>query len=301
MATVLRQKTLGGSVGYSGIGLHSGQRVGMTFLPAPPDTGIRFRRMDLDGKPEIRAHVDNVNRTTRATTLSNGNVRIHTVEHILATFAGCGVDNVIVELEANEPPIADGSARVYCDLVKQAGIVEQDRAREVLRVAEPVLIDGGESLLIVFPCESFRITCTSDDRDGRYTQHRSIEVTLESWERELAPARTFAFFEELETLSKNGLIQGGSLENSVIIREDAILTTEPLRYNDEFVRHKILDIIGDLALVGCPIQGHVVAIKPNHTINCRLARALHQSRTRANGTSQIRDSQAKLAASQPNQ
>lgn len=301
MATVLRQKTLGGSVSYSGIGLHSGQSVGMTFLPAPPDTGIRFCRIDLDGKPEIRAHVDNVNRTTRATTLSAGNVRIHTVEHILATFAGYGLDNVIVELEANEPPIADGSARVYCDLVKEAGMIKQDRAREVLRVASPILIDGGESLLMVFPHEGYRITCTSDDREGRYTQHRSLEITLESWENELAPARTFAFYEELEMLHQNGLIKGGSLENSVIIRDDAILTTEPLRYNDEFVRHKILDIMGDLALAGCPLQGHVIAIKPNHTLNCRLARALHQLRTGTNGTSQNRRSQAKLTASQSNQ
>jgi UDP-3-O-[3-hydroxymyristoyl] N-acetylglucosamine deacetylase / 3-hydroxyacyl-[acyl-carrier-protein] dehydratase len=271
---VLHQQTLGKSASFSGIGLHSGNRVNMTFAPAPPNSGIRFRRTDLDGKPEIEARVENVSATNRSTSLSKGNAKILTVEHVLAAFAGRGVDNAVVELDANEPPIADGSAREYVKMIEDAGVVAQDAPREVFRVNEPISFQKDETNIAVFPHEGLKITCTSVDSKGRFTQFLSLEVTPESWERELAHARTFCFFEEIEYLIKNGLIKGGSLENAVVIRDDAILTTEPLRYPEEFVRHKMLDIVGDLSLVGCPINAHVVAVKPSHTANCEVAKQI---------------------------
>jgi UDP-3-O-[3-hydroxymyristoyl] N-acetylglucosamine deacetylase/3-hydroxyacyl-[acyl-carrier-protein] dehydratase len=271
---VSQQQTLRQSVSYSGIGLHSGNRVTMTLLPAPPGSGIRFRRVDLEGKPEIEARIENVTQTNRSTTLARGNAKIQTVEHILATLAGYGVDNAIIELDANEPPIGDGSSREYGKMVEHAGIAPQGEARAVFYVAEPLQLQNEETLMSIFPHDRLKISCTSADKAGRFSQFFSIEITPETWKREIANARTFCFFEEIEYLIKNGLIKGGSLENAVVIRDDAVLTTEPLRYPEEFVRHKILDIIGDLSLLGRPICGHVVAVRPSHSANCELARLL---------------------------
>ena len=273
-ASVLQQQTLNRSASFSGIGLHSGNRVNMTLLPAPVNSGIRFRRLDLEGKPEIEARIENVSETNRSTTLAKGNTKVQTVEHILAAFAGCGVDNAIVELDANEPPIADGSAREFCKLIDAAGIVSQNEKRVPYRVTEPIELKMGETLMTLFPDDGFKITCTSADRHGRFTQFFSTEVTPLTWEKELAHARTFCFFEEIEYLIKNGLIKGGSLENAVVIRDDAVLTTEPLRYTEEFVRHKMLDIVGDLSLLGRPLHGHLLAVKPSHGGNCELVRQI---------------------------
>jgi UDP-3-O-[3-hydroxymyristoyl] N-acetylglucosamine deacetylase/3-hydroxyacyl-[acyl-carrier-protein] dehydratase len=269
---VVQQQTLNSPASYSGIGLHSGNRVTMTFLPAPPNTGVRFRRVDLEGKPEIEAQVENVVENNRSTTLAKGNTRIHTVEHVLATFAGYGIDNVIVELDANEPPIADGSSREYCKMVQSVGIVPQDERREPYILAAPIQLEMGETLMTLLPDEAFKISCMSVDKQGRFSQFYSLDLSPTTWERDLAHARTFCFFEEIEFLIKNGLIKGGSLENAVVIRDDAVLTTEPLRYPDEFVRHKMLDIIGDLSLLGRPLRGHLIAVKPSHAGNCELVR-----------------------------
>lgn len=273
---VLYQQTLRQPAKLSGVGLHSGNRVNMTILPAPPNTGIRFRRVDLEGKPEIEARIENVNETNRSTSLAKGNAKVHTVEHVLAAFAGCGIDNVIVELDAIEPPIGDGSSEAYTHLIQTAGCLPQDQEREVFAIHTPVSLENGDSTINVFPHDRLKITCTSADKQGRFTQFFSLEITPETWEKELSRARTFCFFEEIEYLIKNGLIKGGSLETAVVIRDDAILTTEPLRYNEEFVRHKILDILGDLSLVGVPITGHIVAVKPGHATNCALARLINQ-------------------------
>jgi len=271
---VLQQQTINQPASYSGIGLHSGNRVTMTFLPAPANSGIRFRRVDLDGKPEIEARVENVVENNRSTTLAKGNTRIHTVEHVLATFAGYEIDNAIVELDANEPPIADGSAREYCKLIQGAGIAPQDERREPYTVTAPIELEMGETVMTLFPHEAFKISCTSADKQGRFTQFASVELSPKTWERDLAHARTFCFFEEIEFLITNGLIKGGSLENAVVIRDDAVLTTEPLRYPDEFVRHKMLDIVGDLSLLGRPLHGHLIAVKPGHAANCEMVRRI---------------------------
>ena len=244
----------------------------MTFLPAPPNTGVRFRRVDLEGRPEIEAQVENVVENNRSTTLAKGNTRIHTVEHVLATFAGYGIDNAIVELDANEPPVADGSSREYCRMVQSAGIVPQEERREHYAVSAPIQLEMGETMMTLLPDEVFKISCTSADKQGRFTQFYSLELSPATWERDLSHARTFCFYEEIEFLIKNGLIKGGSLENAVVIRDDAVLTNEPLRYPDEFVRHKMLDIVGDLSLLGRPLRGHLIAVKPSHAANCELVR-----------------------------
>jgi UDP-3-O-[3-hydroxymyristoyl] N-acetylglucosamine deacetylase/3-hydroxyacyl-[acyl-carrier-protein] dehydratase len=272
--SVLNQQTLNRPASFSGIGLHSGNRVNMTILPAPASSGVRFRRVDLEGKPEIEARVENVGETNRSTTLAKGNVKIHTVEHVLAALAGYGIDNAIIELDANEPPIADGSSREFCKIIQAAGIAPQVEKRETFTPAEPIELETGETVMTLFPDNGFKITCTSADKQGRFTQFFSTEVTPKTWERELSHARTFCFFEEIEHLIKNNLIKGGSLENAVVIRDDAVLTTEPLRYPEEFVRHKMLDIIGDLSLLGRPVRGHLIAVKPSHAANCEFVRQI---------------------------
>ncbi|HEU6446932.1 MAG TPA: bifunctional UDP-3-O-[3-hydroxymyristoyl] N-acetylglucosamine deacetylase/3-hydroxyacyl-ACP dehydratase [Verrucomicrobiae bacterium] len=284
---MLNQQTLNHSVSFSGIGLHSGNRVNMTILPAPANSGVRFRRVDLDGKPEIKARVENVSETNRSTTLAKGNVKIHTVEHVLAALAGYGIDNAIIELDANEPPIADGSAREFCKIIQDAGITPLAEKRETFTPSEPIEMESGETLMTLFPDDNgFKITCTSADKKSRFTQFYSTEITPRTWETELAHARTFCFFEEIELLIKNNLIKGGGLENAVVIRDDAVLTTEPLRYPEEFVRHKMLDIIGDLSLVGKPIRGHLIAVKPSHSANCEFAKLIQTQMNRPLRTAQ---------------
>lgn len=246
----------------------------MTFLPAPANSGIRFRRVDLADKPEIEARVENVIENNRSTTIAKGNIKVHTIEHVLAAFAGYAIDNAIVELDSNEPPIGDGSSREFCNMIQEAGIVPLSERREPYRPAQPVELLMGETEMALFPDDGFKITCTSSDKHGRFTQFFSVEITPKTWEKELSSARTFCFFEEIEYLIKNGLIRGGSLENAVVIRDDAVLTTEPLRYPEEFVRHKILDILGDLSLLGRPLQGHLIAVKPGHAANCEMARMI---------------------------
>ncbi len=246
----------------------------MNLLPAPPNTGIRFRRVDLDGKPEIEARVENVSQTNRSTTIAKGSAKIQTVEHILATMAGFGIDNAVIEVDANEPPIGDGSAREYCKMVEHAGIAPQAEKRESYRITEPLQLQTEDTLMSIFPHDRLKISCTSSDKAGRFSQFYTVEISPETWKRDIAHARTFCFFEEIEYLIKNGLIKGGSLENAVVIRDDAVLTTEPLRYPEEFVRHKILDILGDLSLLGRPLCGHIVAVRPSHTVNCEFARLI---------------------------
>ena len=241
---------------------------------------MRFRRTDLDGRPEIEALVENVADTQRSTTLAKGNIRIHTVEHVLAALSGFGIDNAIIELDASEPPIGDGSSAAFNEAIEKSGVEKLDNHRELYRLVEPIELQAGDSHVAAFPHDGFKISCTSTDNKNRYTQYFSLELTPDSWQREIARARTFCFYEEIEHLFNNGLIKGGSLENAVVVRDDAVLTNEPLRYPNEFVRHKILDIIGDLALVGRPLLAHIVATRPGHEANCELARQIQSQMRR---------------------
>ena len=279
MRAVLQQQTLAKPASFSGVGLHSGTKVSMTLLPAPPNSGITFRRVDLDSRAEIPAQVGYVAETDRATTLSRGNAKVQTVEHVLAALYGFGVINAVVELDSSEPPVAAGSARQFCKMIREAGVEAQAERVEPIQITEPIEYTHDGTVMSITPHDGFKITCTSSDKGGRFTQFFSVELTPETWESEIAHARTFCFYEEIEYLIKNGLIRGGSLENAIVIRDDAVLTAEPMRYREEFVRHKILDIIGDLSLVGAPLRGHVVAVKPGHAANCGLAkRILQQAR-----------------------
>lgn len=271
---VPQQHTLKNPATFSGIGLHGGNKVSLALLPAPAGHGVRFRRVDLEGRPEIEARAELVGETQRSTTLAKGSVKVHTVEHVLAALAGAGVHNAVVELDANEPPIADGSAREFARIIREAGTVAQAEALEPYKVTAPIEITLGETYMAVFPHDTFKVTCTSADKGGRFTQFFSTEVNPSTWDKEISHARTFCFLEEIEFLIRNGLIKGGSLENAIVIRDDAILTNEPLRYPEEFVRHKILDIIGDLALVGRPLLAHVIAVRPSHKANTDLAKAI---------------------------
>ena len=252
----------------------------MTFQPAPVGRGIQFKRMDLAGHPLVEASVDLVDDTQRSTSLAKGNIKIHTVEHVLAAFSGMGVDNAIVEIDASEPPISDGSSDEFCRMIEKSGLVAQTESREIFHLVEPIELEMGDTVISAFPHRTLKITCTSSDNRGRFTEMFSLELSPETWRRELSRARTFCYFEEIATLSKSGLIRGGGLENAIIIREDAVLTNEPLRYTNEFVRHKMLDILGDLSLAGRPIAAHIIAVRPSHTANCEMARRLRAQMNR---------------------
>ena len=276
-----QQHTLGKTAGFSGTSLHTGEKVTLKLHPAPADHGIKFKRADLQDEPTIDAKIDNLKTVERSTTIGEGSVRVHTVEHVLSALSAMGVDNAIVEMDANEPPIGDGSAQPYVDLIKKAGTAAQEAPRKFLDVREPMHIESKTgSLLILLPDDNFRISCTQAGPNNRFTQYLSTEITPAIFEREIASARTFVFYEDVQPLMDKNLIKGGSLENAIVIRGDAVLSKEPLRFADEFVRHKILDIIGDLALVGHRIRGHVIAVKPGHGANAELARALAREQTR---------------------
>ena len=277
------QHTLGKAAGFSGTSLHTGEKVSIKLQPAPVDHGIKFKRKDLQDEPTIDAKIENLKTVERATTIGEGSVRVHTVEHILSALSAMGVDNAIVEMNANEPPIGDGSAQPYVDVIKRAGVTPQEAPRKFLDVREPMHLESKTgALLVLLPGENFRISCTQAGPDNRFTQFLSTEITPAIFEREIAPARTFVYYEDVRALMEKNLIKGGSLENAVVVRGDAVLGKEPLRFADEFVRHKILDIIGDLALVGRRIRGHLVAVKPGHAANAELARALAREQKRRN-------------------
>src|SRR5712672_1351195 len=275
------QQTLGKAASFSGTALHTGDKVTLKLLPAPADHVIKFKRKDLQDEPTIDAKIENLKTVERSTTIGEGSVRVHTVEHVLAALSAMGVDNAIVEMDANEPPIGDGSAQPYVDLIKKAGVMAQEERRKFFNVREVMHVEAKTgALLVLLPDNKFRISCTQAGPNNQFTQFLSMEVTPAVFERDIAPARTFVYYEDVKPLMDKNLIKGGSLENAIVVRGDAVLSKEPLRFGDEFVRHKILDIIGDLALVGRRIRGHVVAVKPGHAANAELARALAREQTR---------------------
>ena len=275
------QHTVGKTATLSGTSLHTGEKVFLKLHPAPVDHGIKFKRKDLQDEPTIDAKIENLKTVERATTIGEGSVRVHTVEHVLAALSAMDVDNAIVEMDANEPPIGDGSAQPYVDLIKRAGLTVQEEPRKFFDVREPMHVESKTgALLVLLPDEKFRISCTQAGPNNRFTQFLSMEVTATVFEREIAPARTFVYYEDVQSLMEKNLIKGGSLENAIVVRGEAVLSKEPLRFADEFVRHKILDIIGDLALVGRRIRGHLVAVKPGHATNVELVRAFAREQTR---------------------
>ena len=272
----MKQRTILREVSISGKSLHTGEEVHLTLKPAPENHGIVFQRLDLFGKPELKPLVDFVTDLVRSTTIADGHAKVNTVEHVLSALNGCGVDNVLVEMDASEPPILDGSAKHFVNLIQQAEPVEQDAEREYFVLDEPISVTRGASSIIALPHDGFRITCTSTDDRGIHTQHLSLDIDPESYVAQIAPARTFTIYEDIEELLKLGKIKGGSLDSAIVIKGDKILSKEPLRFKEEFVRHKMLDIIGDIVLVGMPIKAHFIAVRPGHALNAELSKVLRQ-------------------------
>ena len=275
------QRTVGSPASLAGTSLHTGQPVTLTLKPAPADFGIKFRRVDIPDQPFISADVEKVQTVERATSLAEGSVKVHTVEHILSALTGMGIDNAVIEMDANEPPIGDGSSAPYVELIKSAGIVELDVPRRYLEVREAVTIETkGGSILTILPSKQFRVSVTCVGPENRITQYFDSVITPETYEKELAPARTFTFYEDIKPLLEKGLIKGGSLENAVVIRGEELMSKEPMRFINEFARHKAMDLIGDLTLCGKPILGHVIAIKPGHGPNTELTAKLKKEHHR---------------------
>jgi len=264
------QRTLRRPISCVGIGLHSGCKVNLSLKPAAPDHGIRFRRTDI-GNFEVPATVSNLAGIQLATGLSRDQVSVETVEHLLSALVSMGIDNVIVELNSPEVPIMDGSAAPFVYLIQEAGVKRQLKSRKFLKIVRPIALSRGDKRIAIYPSDHFKVTYSvSYDHPLLRHQSRTLCITEESFIEEIAPARTFTFLKDVEMLRQNGLALGGSLENAVVLGETGVLNNA-LRFEDEFVRHKILDAVGDLALVGYPVIGHLVAHRAGHALHTEFA------------------------------
>lgn len=276
----VRQKTLNKSIHCRGIGLHSGARINMTLHPAAPGTGIVFRRAD-QSDVEILASWRNVVDSTLCTTLGNRDgVTVATVEHLMASFAGLEVDNAVVELDGPEVPVMDGSAAPFVFLIECAGLVQQPAPRRAVKVMKPVSVGGEGGSAMLVPDDEFRLSFAIDFASGAINrQELSVAIDAGSFKHDISRARTFGFLDEVDRMRAAGLARGGSLDNAVVISGDRILNQEGLRYGDEFVRHKMLDALGDLYLAGGPILGHFHGMRSGHAMNRRLVEALFADAT----------------------
>jgi len=271
----LKQQTLATSAELRGNGLHSGADVSMTIHPAATDSGIVFRRTDLEGEPEVPARVDQVSDVERGTVLMADGARVRTVEHLLAAVAAAGIDNAVIELDGEEPPAADGSAAPFSRLIEEAGIEEQDAEASVWHCRSPLSVEEGDARYVVFPDRRHVVSATIEfDHPLIGRQHGSFAIEPRAFASDVAPARTFGFFDEAEKLRAAGLALGAGVENTVVLTEDGLYEGIELRYADEFVRHKVLDLVGDLALLGVRIRAQIVAERPGHRGNIALARAI---------------------------
>jgi UDP-3-O-[3-hydroxymyristoyl] N-acetylglucosamine deacetylase len=273
---MLRQRTLKSLVSASGVGLHTGQKVRITLRPAPVDTGVVFRRVDLASPVDIQARAELVGEARLASTLVQGNVKVHTVEHLMSALGGMGIDNVYVDLDAAEVPIMDGSASPFVLLLQQAGIEPQAAPKKFLRVERRVEVRDADKWARLEPYDGFRLSFSIEFRHPvieRTTQAVTVDFAETSYLKEIARARTFGFMHEVEDLRDSGLALGGGLDNAVVLDEYRVLNSEGLRFADEFIRHKLLDAMGDLYLLGQPLIGAFTAHKSGHALNNRLLRA----------------------------
>jgi UDP-3-O-[3-hydroxymyristoyl] N-acetylglucosamine deacetylase len=274
---MLNQRTLKNAIRATGIGLHSGRKVFMTLRPAPVNTGIVFRRMDLPEPVDVHARAENVGDTMLGTTLMNGDVRVSTVEHLLSAFAGLGIDNAFVEISAVEIPIMDGSAGPFVFLLQSAGIEEQNLPKRFVRILKPIEVRDGDKWARFDPFNGFKVNFEIEFDHPifrRHTQRASMDFSTTSFLREISRARTFGFMRDLETLRAHNLALGGTLDNAIVLDDFRILNEDGLRYEDEFVKHKILDAIGDLYLLGHSLIGEFTGFKSGHALNNRLLRTL---------------------------
>ncbi|HBX74759.1 MAG TPA: UDP-3-O-[3-hydroxymyristoyl] N-acetylglucosamine deacetylase [Acidaminococcaceae bacterium] len=267
-----KQVTLAAGVSYSGAGLHSGEDVIMTLKPGNPDTGIVFVRTDLPGQPEIHARAELVTSTLKATTLSENDAQVFTVEHLLGALFAMGIDNCRIEMDAPEPPVTDGSGLVFAQLVKKAGRKEQDAEKKVYAVDKSFSVYDGDKFIAMLPYDGMRISFTSVNAHPLLgTQYYDVLLEEETFLKEIAPARTIGFMREVEQMRKMGLGLGGNLENALVYDDTKCLSVP--RFPDELVRHKILDVLGDLSLIG-PWKGHIIAVKSGHSYNSQLAKQI---------------------------
>jgi UDP-3-O-[3-hydroxymyristoyl] N-acetylglucosamine deacetylase len=279
---MLQQRTLKSLIRATGVGLHSGVKVTMTLRPAAPDTGIVFRRIDLDPTVELRADPFAVGDTRLASCLERDGVRIATVEHLMSALSGLGIDNAWVDVDAAEIPIMDGSAAPFVFLIQSAGIEEQKAAKKFIRVKKPVRVEDGDKWAELTPYDGFRLTFSivfSHPVFDKSNPSVTVDFAEHSYVREVARARTFGFMQDVETMRSQGLALGGSLENAIVMDEYRVLNADGLRYGDEFVKHKVLDAVGDLYLLGHPLLGAFSAHKSGHALNNKLLRALLADRT----------------------
>jgi UDP-3-O-[3-hydroxymyristoyl] N-acetylglucosamine deacetylase len=266
------QNTIAKAVTYTGIGLHSGLEVCITLKPAPVDTGIVFIRVDLEGKPQIAATSDNVTSTIRATTIGNEEVKVFTIEHLLSALHALCIDNCFIEINAEEPPVADGSSLIFFELIQSAGVEAQTKLREEIIIDKVYRIDDGERFIMILPYDGFRVSFTSLNPHKLIgIQYGDYDMEQETYYKEIAPARTIAYEAEIDALKKMGLGLGGTFENVIVYNDEGWLNK--LRFEDELVRHKILDVVGDLRLAGI-VRGHVIAVKSGHELNAQLAKKI---------------------------
>jgi UDP-3-O-[3-hydroxymyristoyl] N-acetylglucosamine deacetylase len=274
---MIRQRTLKNIIRATGIGLHTGEKVYLTLRPAAVDTGIVFRRVDLDEPVEIAAKPDNVGDTRLSTTLIHNNVRISTVEHLLSAMAGLGIDNAYIDVSAAEVPIMDGSAGPFVFLIQSAGIEEQNAPKRFIRIKKPVVVEDGDKWARFDPFEGFKVSFNIDFQHPVFkaqSQTTTVDFSSTSFVKEVSRARTFGFMRDIEQLRENNLALGGSLDNAIVMDDYRVLNEDGLRYRDEFVKHKVLDAIGDLYLLGCSLIGEFSGYKSGHELNNRLLRTL---------------------------
>ena len=274
---MIRQRTLKNIIRATGVGLHTGEKVYLTLRPAAVDTGIIFRRVDLDEPVEIPATPENVGDTRLSTTLINGDVRVSTVEHLLSAMAGLGIDNAYIDVTAPEVPIMDGSAGPFVFLIQSAGIEEQNAPKRFIRIKKPVVVKDGDKWARFDPFEGFKVSFNIDFEHPVFknrSQTTTVDFSSTSFVKEVSRARTFGFMRDIEQLRENNLALGGSLDNAIVMDEYRVLNEDGLRYQDEFVKHKVLDAIGDLYLLGCSLIGEFSGYKSGHALNNRLLRAL---------------------------
>ena len=277
------QRTIRQTVSYKGMSLHTGEEVTVTLEPAGAGKGVIFVRTDLPDSPWIKAEACKVVSNMRGTSIGEGGVKITTVEHILAALSGLGVDNIIIKMNGEEFPAGDGSALPFVELIQRTGTVEQDEPRSFFKVREPFWIGQGDKRLIVVPANEFRITYTVDfSHSFLNSQFAEFVINERTFVEEIAPSRTFGFMEEIEMLKEKGLIRGGSLKNAVVIDSKGVINKEGFRFPNEPVRHKILDLIGDLYLIGKPVKAHIVAVKTGHLYHVKLAQKMEELIRREN-------------------
>jgi len=279
---MIKQRTLKNTIRATGVGLHTGQKVYLTLRPAEPDTGIRFRRVDLDEPITIQATPGNVGETTLSTTLVSGDIKISTVEHLLSAFAGLGIDNAIIDVSAAEVPIMDGSAGPFVFLLQSAGVEEQNSPKRYIRITRGIRVEDGDKWAAFEPFDGFKVTFTIDFEHPAFEDHvktATMDFSSTTFVKEVSRARTFGFMKDIDMLRKNNLALGGSLENAIVVDDDKILNEDGLRCADEFVKHKILDAIGDLYLLGHSLIGSFTGYKSGHGLNNKLLRALLADKT----------------------